>query len=610
MLNVDFEQRPLSEVRELEQWTRLNENSAAFHATRSRVPYRARRRVNAESSARLLVAHDFKGGYREDANLKGSSERNAYTMHDGWRVATEFVYFAHHLVSVPPVGWIECAHRVNALCLGTIITEWDDGRRRLNEMLRSHAAIEHCVAQLVKIAVHFGFDGWLVNIENPVEDVPALKTFLLELTSATHAAIPHGRVIWYDSVIDSGELRWQNCLNRLNSSFFELADGLFTNYHWREDTPRNSASLAGNRRRRDVYFGIDVHGRNTFGGGGFKSDVACRVALAAGTSVALFAPGWTHENFGAHLVQRTSRLFFDAVADHFELNRYELPFWTNFNPGSGAAHAVFVQGRAAGRTSITTQMRLMRPQLSWSFERCIEKTPRLASFFSVQLREDDAFLGSCCLRLGGFLEAQPDHAVVRLFATDFGCDGGLRVTVSLRFGHADDECALLLLLDDGSLVVLAASSDLGNSVVGLLPATAIVVTPLSTERHADRWLRRTFVLPAHAQRRVRQMSAVAVRPHSVGGALYECCIGDIGVARADVALECPPIARFETFDDALVWHHAEPVDDAVVVAYVVHRIDGSAQFVPTNVAFGMRSNRVTHVTPVLSNGELPWRCTV
>jgi mannosyl-glycoprotein endo-beta-N-acetylglucosaminidase len=608
MLNVDLQLRPLSEVRELEQWSAPSADSLAFHVSRSRVPFRFA--ADASTCARLVVAHDLAGNYAEDADFKGSASRNAYTMHDGWRVATDFVYFAHHLVAVPPVGWIECAHRVNARCLGTLITEWADGRRRLNEMLRSPAAAEHCVAQLVRIAVHFGFDGWLVNIENPVDDVPALKTFLLDLTCATHAAIPHARVLWYDSVIDSGDLRWQNGLNHLNASFFEITDGMFTNYHWSADTPARSASLAG-PRRRDVYFGVDVHGRKTFGGGGFKSNDACRVALAAGVSVALFAPAWTHENFGAHLAHRMSRLFFDAIADHFQLNRYALPFWTNFNPGSGAAHAVFVQGRAAGRTPIATQMRLMRPQLSWSFERCVEKPPRLASFFSVQLREDDAFLGSCCLRIGGYLEAQPDHAVVRLFATDFECDGGVRVTVSLRFGHADDECALLLALDDGSSAVLAASSDLGNAVVALLPATAVVATPLKTECHANRWLRRTFVLPARAQRRVRQISAVAVRPPSVGGVLYECCIGDVGVSRADVELHCSPIVRTTPYDDALVWHHAEPANDAALVAaYIVHRLDGSAEFVPTNVAFGMRANRVTHVTPVLSDGELPWRCIV
>jgi mannosyl-glycoprotein endo-beta-N-acetylglucosaminidase len=419
MFNVDFSaQRPISEVAELEQWSPTTENSFAFFATRSRVPYRPARRQ--QQQQRLLIAHDFKGGYREDAMLNGSSERNAYTMHDGWRVTNEFVYFAHHLVSVPPVGWIECAHRVHATCLGTVITEWADGRRRLNEMLRSRAAAEHCARQLVAIAVHFGFDGWLVNIENPVDDVPALEAFLADLTRLTHAAIPHGRVLWYDSVIKSGELRWQNCLNHLNSSFFALADGLFTNYHWQADTPALSASLAGDRRCRDVYFGIDVHGRNTFGGGGFKSDVACRVALAAGTSVALFAPGWTHENFPARHVHRLSRLFFDAIVEHFELNRYALPFWTNFFPRQlrrVRTHVFCARSRRRPHAR-ATQMRLMRPQLSWSFERCVEETGE-ASFFSRRVCSKRRVSRLVLLAVERLSRAPPDHASRALFATDF-----------------------------------------------------------------------------------------------------------------------------------------------------------------------------------------------
>jgi hypothetical protein len=44
-----------------------------------------------------------------------------------------------------------------------------------------------------------------------------------------------------------------------------------------------------------VYFGCDVFGRGTFGGGGYRANAALEASRAAGVSAALFAPGWTLE---------------------------------------------------------------------------------------------------------------------------------------------------------------------------------------------------------------------------------------------------------------------------------------------------------------------------
>lgn len=64
-------------------------------------------------------------------------------------------------------------------------------------------------------------DGWLINIENKVnaDDVLKLRDFVAMLTDAMHSKIPHSQVIWYDSVISTGELKWQNELNNKNRFF-------------------------------------------------------------------------------------------------------------------------------------------------------------------------------------------------------------------------------------------------------------------------------------------------------------------------------------------------------------------------------------------------------
>lgn len=99
----------------------------------------------------------------------------------------------------------------------------------------------------------------------------------------------------YDSVTIGGDLEWQDQLNEKNKPFFDISDGIFVNYTWKvlyvlnilqyiwilscfgsslrfffhliqENYPKLSADVAG-ERKFDVYMGIDVFGRGTYGGG-------------------------------------------------------------------------------------------------------------------------------------------------------------------------------------------------------------------------------------------------------------------------------------------------------------------------------------------------------
>lgn len=96
-----------------------------------------------------------------------------------------------------------------------------------------------------------------------------------------HEMVPGSQVIWYDAVTTAGVLDWQDTLNDHNMPFFEAADAIFINYTWKEGTPQLAAAVAG-ARRSEVYMGVDVFGRNTFGGGGMTCDVALKAARIAG----------------------------------------------------------------------------------------------------------------------------------------------------------------------------------------------------------------------------------------------------------------------------------------------------------------------------------------
>ena len=134
---------------------------------------------------KLLVCHDYAGGYIEHSwpevrctnagkrqrgmldhvhtltcshqmlQRCGGDMRSAYRL-SHWRCIDTFVYFSHHLVTLPPTGWVKAAHLhgtkvsmyrsadnpsivASMACavsqgmqcrqvLGTFITEWDAGK--------------------------------------------------------------------------------------------------------------------------------------------------------------------------------------------------------------------------------------------------------------------------------------------------------------------------------------------------------------------------------------------------------------------------------------------------------------------------------------------------
>ena len=110
----------------------------------------------------------------------------------------------------------------------------------------------------------------------------------------------------------TGKLEWQNTITPLNQPFFDMADGLFINYKWEEASAQEMSQLAG-ARRPQVYLGIDVHGRGSFGGGGWNCDVALAVAKANGLSAALFAPGWVYENLEKSRFQELQQEYWSKV---------------------------------------------------------------------------------------------------------------------------------------------------------------------------------------------------------------------------------------------------------------------------------------------------------
>eukprot|EP00892_Ulva_mutabilis_P012125 jgi/Ulvmu1/9285/UM050_0034.1 len=302
---------------------------------------------------RMLVCHDMAGGYYEDKWAQGCASSDTY-LFEFWQCVDTFIYFSHVLVTIPPVGWINAAHQNGAKMLGTFIMEWEEGAKVCKELFQSRQSAIHAAKQLAKIAEWYGFEGWLINIESQVqvEHVPQVVHFLDTLKAEMHAVtLGNSAVLWYDACDVQGLVRHYCTVNHNNFPFFEACDGMFVDYHWNDQSCRKAVEFLDDRRRNgcckhgpaQTWFGVDVYGRGTFGGGGWDSDIAVAHAGAQGLSMAVFAPGWIYEEDKgprSEWPQRSRRLW-RLIQDAWVSSRTtvtSLPVSTSFNRGAGHSY--------------------------------------------------------------------------------------------------------------------------------------------------------------------------------------------------------------------------------------------------------------------------------
>ena len=71
-----------------------------------------------------------------------------------------------------------------------------------------------------------------MNFEVKIENTAVLMEWLRHLRKRLHEEVPGAELMWYDSVLHDGSLKWQSQLNLSNWRFFEVCDSFFTDYHW------------------------------------------------------------------------------------------------------------------------------------------------------------------------------------------------------------------------------------------------------------------------------------------------------------------------------------------------------------------------------------------
>ncbi|KAL6707074.1 hypothetical protein ACN47E_004826 [Coniothyrium glycines] len=266
--------------------------------------------------ANVLLIHDYAGNYHdyEGAAAVGVTQES-YSC-EYLQYVESFIYFSHKLVCVPPPSWINTLHRNGVRVLGTLIIE---PQTEGSEYLLQHTGYNDCVVfpaaqKLAHIAEHYGFDGWLINIEKSFANKDWNATVLTRFLAYLKTELGEdGRVVWYDALTTANKVSYQNSLTDANVPFAKASGSILTNYCW-SDRHVDQALHCALDRDNDMYpshifFGIDVWAQNTsklsqpritypeFGGGGTNTGVAVTKLASMGLAAGVFAPAWSFEHF-------------------------------------------------------------------------------------------------------------------------------------------------------------------------------------------------------------------------------------------------------------------------------------------------------------------------
>ncbi|XP_016047992.2 cytosolic endo-beta-N-acetylglucosaminidase isoform X2 [Erinaceus europaeus] len=409
---------------------------------------------------RTLLCHDMMGGYLDDRFIQGCAVQNPYAFYH-WQNIDIFVYFSHHTITIPPVGWTNAAHRNGVCVLGTLITEWKEGGQLCEAFLAGEEHSYQAVAdQLVLIAQFFRFDGWLINIENSLSLAAVGNTppFLRYLTSQLHQQVPGGLVLWYDSVLTSGQLKWQDELNTHNRVFFDSCDGFFTNYNWQEAHLERMLGQVG-QRQADVYVGVDVFARGNVIGGRFDTNKSLELIRKHGFSAALFAPGWVYECLEKKDFFQNQDKFWSLLEHHLPTHSIcSLPFVTSFCLGMGPRRVCYGQEEAVG---------------PWYHVSAQETQPLIGEhqqagdsggWVKTQCCLQDAWHGGSSLLIRGQIPPQVGNMAVRLFSLNVPVPPKLFLSLVYKLeGNSDVRVALELTMGDAESCHIGGISALNET---------------------------------------------------------------------------------------------------------------------------------------------------
>lgn len=255
-----------------------------------------------------------------------SEEQPVFNLYNftNWAYIDKLVWFGGtsvETVQVPSSPWVNAAHKNGVKAIANIFfapNQFGGSTATMLNFLEKNDEDEFVsIPPMIAMMEYYNFDGWFINEETTTNSSTALLMyeFLRDLTTQVEAL--GKEVMWYDAMLLSGSVNWQNRLNANNSPFVQndedndssngfetrVSSDIFINFFWAGTTrPTQSKQRAQtiDRSEFDVFTGVDLWpGRNQ---GDFETSGNAWMSwihenqTTARTSLGLFAPSAVFNN--------------------------------------------------------------------------------------------------------------------------------------------------------------------------------------------------------------------------------------------------------------------------------------------------------------------------
>jgi endo-beta-N-acetylglucosaminidase D len=139
--------------------------------------------IGLDNGARAFWAVSDGFAQGRSGKVDGVSTGNVYNF-DHWQYADELYYYLHTTVSVPPTQWVNAGHRNGVPVLGTVTGDCppDDCDTQAAKLFNA-ANYRKTVQKMYDYAVAYGFDGWVIDMENNFQPSDTVLAAVKELSA-------------------------------------------------------------------------------------------------------------------------------------------------------------------------------------------------------------------------------------------------------------------------------------------------------------------------------------------------------------------------------------------------------------------------------------------
>ncbi len=313
-------------VSELKQWTATGPTASTdLIATENLAP----RFINTATQFNTALSNDMKIAYLPDGmnnfgNYYGEqSQFNLYNF-THWAYIDKLVWFggtASQSVQIPSSPWVNAAHKNGVKVFGNVFfapTVFGGSTATLINFLEQDLNGNFvAIPKMIAIMQYYNFDGWFINEETATNATTGqlMYAFVRDLTQQAESI--GKEVMWYDSMLLSGSISYQNRLNNNNAVFVQnnedndltngyekrVSSNIFINFFWSSaslPTFSRTKAIAIGRSEFDVFTGVDIWpGRNQgnfeINGNTFMSNLHTNTTTPY-TSLGIFAPNCVFNN--------------------------------------------------------------------------------------------------------------------------------------------------------------------------------------------------------------------------------------------------------------------------------------------------------------------------